>query len=490
MALAAGSPFAALYLRNADLVSNGDWISAGSYSLVSLAFSLIAFQVLGIGSTIPRYISESDLRNIAKAVLASEVMTATVLFTLTRLEGIPRSVPAIHALILGVALVAYRGLANFASRQPRHSDQLRRATNENVILIGLNDWSVLLIKHLQAQVPRPRVIGMLDENPRWIGRTVHGVQVFGPPEHLEPLIEEFATHGLRIDRVIVGGPPSEVPEETATELRRTCAQRDLRLTFVPQLYAVDSVERCSFVSQPFDRLPSSHFRCGIRLSRYFSFKRIIDVVIVSILILALLPVFLMTALLVVVDVGWPVLFWQQRTGQDGRELQLYKLRTLRAPFDRQGRRVLEKRRLSSIGKVLRQTRFDELPQLFNVLVGDMSLIGPRPLLPRDQPPNSRLRLAVRPGITGWAQVNGGVLLSATEKDALDVWYIRKASLWLDLRIVGRTFLSLVKHDRRSEEAVAQAMFSYVELQGSNKTLSSASAAPGAAHLNEVGVHAD
>ena len=210
----------------------------------------------------------------------------------------------------------------------------------------------------------------------------------------------------------------------------------------------------------------------------------------SILILALLPVFLMTALLVVVDVGWPVLFWQQRTGQDGRELQLYKLRTLRAPFDRQGRRVLEKRRLSSIGKVLRQTRFDELPQLFNVLVGDMSLIGPRPLLPRDQPPNSRLRLAVRPGITGWAQVNGGVLLSATEKDALDVWYIRKASLWLDLRIVGRTFLSLVKHDRRSEEAVAQAMFSYVELQGSNKTLSSASAAPGAAHLNEAGVHAD
>jgi lipopolysaccharide/colanic/teichoic acid biosynthesis glycosyltransferase len=490
MALAAGSPFAALYLRNADLASNGDCISAGTYSLVSLAFSLIAFQVLGIGSAIPRYISVRDLRNIAKAVLAGELMTATVLFTLTRLEGIPRSVPAIHALILGVALIAYRGLANFASRQPRHPDQLRRA-NENVILIGLNDWSVLLIKYLQAQVPRRRVIAMLDENPRWIGRTVDGVQVFGPPAHLGTLIEEFATHGLRIDRVIVGGAPSEVSEETATEVRRTCAQRDLRLIFfVPQLYAVDPVERCSFVSQPFDRLPLSHFRSGIRQSRYFSFKRIIDVVIVSILILALLPMFIMTALLVVVDVGWPVLFWQQRTGQGGRELQLYKLRTLRAPFDRQGRRILEKQRLSSIGRVLRQTRFDELPQLFNVLVGDMSLIGPRPLLPRDQPPNSTLRLAVRPGITGWAQVNGGVLLSATEKDALDVWYIRNASLWLDLRIVGRTFLSLVKHDRRSEEALVQAMLSYAQLQGSDQTLWSASAAPGATHLNEVGVQAD
>jgi hypothetical protein len=120
----------------------------------------------------------------------------------------------------------------------------------------------------------------------------------------------------------------------------------------------------------------------------------------------------------------------------------------------------------------------------------MSLIGPRPLLPRDQPTNSRLRLAVRPGITGWAQVNGGTLLSVTEKDALDVWYIRNASLWLDLRIVWRTFLSLVKHDRRSEEAVAQAMLSYAQRQGSNHTLLSASAAPGATHLNEAGVEAD
>ena len=490
MALAAGSPFAALYLRNADLASNGDWIDAASYSLVSLAFSLIAFQVLGIGSTIARYISESDLRNIAKAVLAGELMTATVLFTLTRLEGIPRSVPAIHALILGAALIAYRGLANFASKQPKHADQVRRATNENVILIGLNDWSVLIMKYLKAQVPRRRVIAVLDENPRWIGRSVDGVQVFGPPAHLGAVIEEFATHGLRTDWVVVGNAPSEVSEETATEVRRTCAQQDLRLIFVPRLDALDSVERCSVVDQHFDRVPHSRFPSGIRISRYFSFKRIIDIVIVSILILALLPVLIMTALLVVVDVGWPVLFWQQRTGHGGRELQLYKLRTLRAPFDPQGRRIPDEQRLSRVGRLLRQTRFDELPQLFNVLIGDMSLIGPRPLLPRDQPTNSRLRLAVRPGITGWAQVNGGTLLSVTEKDALDVWYIRNASLWLDLRIVWRTFLSLVKHDRRSEEAVAQAMLSYAQRQGSNHTLLSASAAPGATHLNEAGVEAD
>jgi lipopolysaccharide/colanic/teichoic acid biosynthesis glycosyltransferase len=485
--LAAVSPFAALYLRNGDLASNGDWISAGSYSLVSLAFSLIAFQIFGIGGIIARYISQNDLRNIATAVLASELMTATVLFTLTRLEGIPRSVPAIHALILGVALIAYRGLTNLASRQPRHADQLRRGTNENVIMIGLNDWSVLLMKYLQAHVPRRRVIALLDENRRWIGRSVNGVQVFGPPAHLEAVIEEFATHGLRTNWVVVGGAP-EVLEKTVTEVRRICAQQGLHLTFAPHPDVLSSVERCSFLDEHLDRLQPSHFPSGIRPTQYFHFKCIIEFVIVLILIFSLLPVLIIAALLVVVDVGWPVLFWQQRTGQGGRELQLYKLRTLRAPFDRKGRRIHEKQRLSCIGRLLRQTRLDELPQLFNVLAGDMSLIGPRPLLPRDQPPNSRLRLAVRPGITGWAQVNGGTLLSATEKEALDVWYIRNASLWLDLRIVGRTFLSLVRNDRRSEEALAQAMRWDFQGQGSNQALSPA--APGPTHLNGAGQPAD
>src|SRR5262249_37625475 len=148
------------------------------------------------------------------------------------------------------------------------------------------------------------------------------------------------------------------------------------------------------------------------------------------------------ALVVVIDVGWPVLFWQHRVGRGGRELQIYKLRTLRPPFDRRGQRIPEDRRISWIGQRLRQSRIDELPQLLNVLVGDMSLIGPRPLLPQDQPSNASIRLMVRPGITGWAQVNGGSHLSPTEKEALDVWYISNASLWVDLRIIGMTFFSL------------------------------------------------
>jgi len=103
--------------------------------------------------------------------------------------------------------------------------------------------------------------------------------------------------------------------------------------------------------------------------------------------------------------------------------------------------------------LLRKTRLDELPQLFNVLVGDMSIIGPRPLLLHDQPTNSPLRLQVRPGISGWAQVNGGNLVTNDEKGLLDDWYIRNASATVDLQIVARTVQFFLSGERRSEEAL-------------------------------------
>jgi lipopolysaccharide/colanic/teichoic acid biosynthesis glycosyltransferase len=139
--------------------------------------------------------------------------------------------------------------------------------------------------------------------------------------------------------------------------------------------------------------------------------------------------------LVVLDVGTPLLFWQRRLGQSGRAFQIYKFRTMRTPFDRLGEALPDHLRLSPIGRLLRKTGMDELPQLLNVLVGDMSLIGPRPLLPQDQPADPTIRLMVRPGITGWAQVIGGKKITSEDKDDLDEWYIRNASPWLDLRIL-------------------------------------------------------
>src|SRR5262249_19648074 len=150
------------------------------------------------------------------------------------------------------------------------------------------------------------------------------------------------------------------------------------------------------------------------------------------------PLMLIAALLVLLDVGAPTLFWQERLGWNRRSFLIYKFRTLGAPFDSDGNPSFASREPSAIGRFLRSTRIDELPQLLNVLLGDMSLIGPRPLLPEDQPANTSLRLSVRPGITGWAQINGAKLVTKDEKERLDEWYVRNASFLVDMRIVLQT----------------------------------------------------
>jgi hypothetical protein len=133
-----------------------------------------------------------------------------------------------------------------------------------------------------------------------------------------------------------------------------------------------------------------------------------------------------------------------RPGRGNRPFTLYKFRTMRDPCDVGGAPLPDPERTSFLGRALRRTRLDELPQLVNVLRGDMSFIGPRPLLPRDLPDHASERIAIRPGITGWAQVNGGQRLSAEQKVALDVWYIRNAGALLDLRIIGRTLKMMVR----------------------------------------------
>ena len=262
-------------------------------------------------------------------------------------------------------------------------------------------------------------------------------------------------HGIHADRVIIGGDRHLLPDSVMREIRRICEQRELALDFVAQLVGLSDLHPSITVPHPVPQLVPTR-RPAITLQPVFQFKRVIDFFAALAAIIVLSPLFAITALLVLIDVGAPVMFWQQRIGQAGCSFLLYKFRTLRSPFDARGNRVPEEKRLSMIGALLRRIRLDELPQLFNVLVGDMSLIGPRPLLPVDQPSDSSLRLAVRPGITGWAQINGGNLINADEKGALDEWYVRNASLSLDLRIIASTLRFMVTGEKRSEEAVVAA----------------------------------
>jgi lipopolysaccharide/colanic/teichoic acid biosynthesis glycosyltransferase len=162
------------------------------------------------------------------------------------------------------------------------------------------------------------------------------------------------------------------------------------------------------------------------------------------------------ALVAAADVGFPVLFWQERPGLGARPFKVFKFRTMGAAHDAHGRRKLDSQRISAIGNFLRRSRLDELPQLLSILTGRMSFVGPRPLLPVDQPADYSARLLVRPGLTGWAQIKGGRAISATDKAALDVWYVKNMSFILDVEIVLGTIPMILFGEKVENDAIARA----------------------------------
>lgn len=170
-------------------------------------------------------------------------------------------------------------------------------------------------------------------------------------------------------------------------------------------------------------------------------KRAFDILIAAMLLLLLSPLFGVVAGLVRIKLGRPIFFRQQRPGLGGRPFELIKFRTMRNAVDRHGRPLADAERLTGFGRALRSTSLDELPELINILRGDMSLVGPRPLLMQYLPLYSAeqaRRHDVRPGLTGWAQINGRNALSWDEKFALDVWYVDHRSTMLDIAILWTT----------------------------------------------------
>ncbi|MDR1874556.1 MAG: sugar transferase [Synergistaceae bacterium] len=182
---------------------------------------------------------------------------------------------------------------------------------------------------------------------------------------------------------------------------------------------------------------------------WFWLKRLFDVLGAVGGLTVLSPLFLLLAVLVRRRMGPPALFRQRRAGLLGKPFMLYKFRTMNDERDERGELLPDGERLTEFGKFLRRTSLDELPQLWNVLKGDMSLVGPRPLLPDYVPlydGTQRRRLNVRPGITGWAQINGRNAIGWDEKFALDVWYVEHYSFGLDIRILLLTLVKILKRE--------------------------------------------
>ncbi|PGS52656.1 sugar transferase [Bacillus sp. AFS041924] len=198
-------------------------------------------------------------------------------------------------------------------------------------------------------------------------------------------------------------------------------------------------------------------------------KRVIDLIISLTLLILLFPILIVVAIVIRLKMGSPILFTQQRPGLFGKPFSLYKFRTMSNLYDEQGNLLSDEKRLSVLGKFIRKYSLDEFPQLLNILKGEMSLVGPRPFLmeylslyTKDQ----MSRHNVKPGITGWAQVNGRNEITWEEKFKLDIWYVENHNTMLDLKILFLTFLKVIKREGISQ----QGHVTMEKFKGSNEVM--------------------
>lgn len=200
---------------------------------------------------------------------------------------------------------------------------------------------------------------------------------------------------------------------------------------------------------------STYFPSRSRNSAMKTIKRILDVLFASLLLLITSPLLLLVAVLIKLESPGPIFFRQNRLGYRGEIFTILKLRSMKLhAVDTDGQIYLDDPNVTAVGRIIRRLKIDELPQAWNILHGDMSLVGPRPTLPEQRAgytPEQARRLDVLPGLTGWAQVNGGVQLTWDERITLDLWYIDHWSLWLDVRILFMTLNVVLRGERRSAE---------------------------------------
>ena len=190
-------------------------------------------------------------------------------------------------------------------------------------------------------------------------------------------------------------------------------------------------------------------------------KRLFDITVSLFGLIILSPVMIITSIIVMINLGSPIFFKQKRVGKDNKEFEMIKFRTMKDAVDKQGNQLSDELRLTKVGQVLRSLSIDELPELFNILKGDMSLIGPRPLLVQYLPLYNERQIRrheVLPGLTGLAQVSGRNNLTWNEKFELDVYYVENWSLKLDIKIFFLTFYKVFKREGISQEGQATAEY--------------------------------
>lgn len=429
------------------------------YSIVAIAVTIPILMFYRTGSQLTRYFSAPDALAIVKASALAAAITGAVLMFSTRLDNVSRTAPFIHFLLLAVLLLAGRVFSSVSNARRNMVLAPAPLAVENILLIGANHAAWLYIQLIdEISSGARRIVAVLDDRQKFQGRQLAGHIVVGSPGELVRQLSDFEEHGVQVDRIVVALPLDQLPEATRNTLEDIGQARQITVeslddhVFGRTRFGSRSAEQAV---QPVASLASA--ASDILARPYWRRKRALDVLVSALMLVAFSPIMVIVSAVVALHLGSPVIFWQQRLGRHGRPIEVVKLRSLRDPLDRNGNRLELAQRQTRMGRLLRKSKLDELPQLLNVLVGSMSLIGPRPLLPIDQPDQSSLRLLVAPGLTGWAQVCGGTLLTREEKGALDDWYVAHASAKLDARILLRTLHTMVKGEVRNEAAIARAL---------------------------------
>jgi exopolysaccharide biosynthesis polyprenyl glycosylphosphotransferase len=348
------------------------------------------------------------------------------------------------AVTIGVAIIVLRGAGYAAVRRLRSKGLIAHRT----VVLGAGRVGRQVADILRAH-PEYGLdpIGFLDADPRAMDE-ISPLPVFGGPESLTRVLREGA-----VRTVVVAF--SSLKESEMVSIIRTCDRYRCEVFVVPRLFELHQVDRGMETAWG---LPLVRLRRATYRSLAWRVKRLVDLLVSSAAMFILAPVLLLLALAVRLDGGPGILFRQERVGVDGRHFDLLKFRTLRAATDTESATmwtVAQDPRVTPVGRFLRKTSLDELPQLYNVLRGDMSLVGPRPERPyfvsqfRAAYPSYEARHRVPSGLTGWAQVHGlRGDTSIADRARFDNYYIENWSLWLDLKIILRTFGSMVRGSGR------------------------------------------
>jgi lipopolysaccharide/colanic/teichoic acid biosynthesis glycosyltransferase len=464
------SPYAALLVRDNFVFYEPHWDAMMPYWGFTIAAGGLVFAALRPHKTLYQYTSLSDLLRIAAAVTLTIFLALSLSFVSSRLEGVARSIPVIQWLILIGGLVWIRVFARMWCNFRRRADASRTdPATEHVLIIGVSYLTELYLESLvEYAAKRFEVVGILSPQQRLRGRLLRDQMVLGAPEKLPQVLAQLELQGVEVSRIAVTEPIEKLSRSARNAILAVERNSDIKVDWLPERLGLtderakdETSELSEFELETLAGIKSRKQSQPVKiesrmLGGYGYVKRGADITLAMVSAITFVPVIGLVALLVLFDVGFPVVFWQKRPGRSGRPFKLYKFRTMRAPHDREGKRIPDEYRSSAIGVLLRRTRLDELPQLYNILVGEMSFIGPRPLLPWDQPDDIFSRLSVRPGLTGLAQVHGDRDMCPNDKNALDIWYIEHASAWLDIKIIVRTALVFARGERIDIEMLRKA----------------------------------